>query len=576
MWIKRIEIDNFMPFGEGFVLELKDPNALTCVHGPNGAGKTALFEAVYWALTGDLVRNVLAEGVLRHGAKRCSVTVDIDEHTIKREWTKSQKRVWLDDQVFTGTDGTKAIREALGFDAKVLALTAFCGPKFETFSRARPEDRARIIDFISKARMWEAAQKEAARQHRNLSASRAGLKQNRRELENDISSKENAREKVHEELDELRKAAKAKIQDLDDELSKVNSRIKKKKRERLEIDDQLKEADAQRKKAREERDTSSSWLRELQRNLGQLNKDKERQIKLINQDTCPLCGQGMEDVHAKAQEHLDELGLQIQRSENEIAEQEETQEKLNNKYDVKHRAVNKLENDYDSVDDDIKDLEMQEHELDVRRVRAESDDRIARLEAKSENLSEDLEAMRKRADIKGIEIAEIADHAEACEFWAQGFKRIRFHVMERTAAGLSEVLTATVHRLGLDADSAHVSMWRPDSRGDSRPSVNVTIERDGISMQVEALSEGETQKMDFALFIAIGAYIRQVTGFDPGFRVIDEPFSHQDETGRWNAFHAIEAIDGQRFVMSHNPDFNDLFTDRLTLAKIDRVSSLQP
>jgi DNA repair exonuclease SbcCD ATPase subunit len=170
MRLCKITVSNFMSFGEDVTFDLPDiDDYMVLVRGGNGQGKSALFEAIYWCLTGTTVRGVRAEEVLRHGTKECVVEVtwkltpktkDIGpegEYTIRRLWSKANKQITVErpgkrkDKVFHNTnDGTKFIRELVGIDPEVLALVAFFGRKFQTFSRMKPTERAHIIDLLAR------------------------------------------------------------------------------------------------------------------------------------------------------------------------------------------------------------------------------------------------------------------------------------------------------------------------------------------------------------------------------------------------------------------------------------------
>jgi exonuclease SbcC len=56
IYLERISISNFRAYPKDFVLALPPGPGVTILSGPNGLGKTSLFEAVEWAMTGDVRR----------------------------------------------------------------------------------------------------------------------------------------------------------------------------------------------------------------------------------------------------------------------------------------------------------------------------------------------------------------------------------------------------------------------------------------------------------------------------------------------------------------------------------------
>jgi len=55
LYLKTVAISEFRPYGPAFKLDLPGPG-VTLLVGPNGLGKTAFFEAIEWALTGQVER----------------------------------------------------------------------------------------------------------------------------------------------------------------------------------------------------------------------------------------------------------------------------------------------------------------------------------------------------------------------------------------------------------------------------------------------------------------------------------------------------------------------------------------
>lgn len=56
LYLSRIEIENFRTYGEDFKVDLNPSPGVTLICGMNGLGKTGFFEALEWALTGDVRR----------------------------------------------------------------------------------------------------------------------------------------------------------------------------------------------------------------------------------------------------------------------------------------------------------------------------------------------------------------------------------------------------------------------------------------------------------------------------------------------------------------------------------------
>jgi exonuclease SbcC len=106
VYLSRIEIENFRTYGEDFKVELNPVPGVTLVCGMNGLGKTGFFEALEWALTGDVRR--LSEkrkdqldpvAITRSGAPESShrVLVQWGGYTLERQGNELKQGADLSD-----------------------------------------------------------------------------------------------------------------------------------------------------------------------------------------------------------------------------------------------------------------------------------------------------------------------------------------------------------------------------------------------------------------------------------------------------------------------------------------------
>lgn len=576
MQLKGIRISNFMPFAEGVSVDFPDdPNLLMLVNGINGAGKSSLFEAVYWAITGTTVRDIKSESVLRHGTKKCQVSVDLlvrgEELTITRSWSKGSKPVevtWQGEvkKFHTAKDGTEFILETLGTDPQLLALTAFFGRKFATFSRMKPAERAKVVDLLSRAQHWENARVNAGRKGRDaksrLREMRSAKDRSRDQLDNAM--------KVLKDVEALLEGERRRQELADASLSEKHVAAEKVLEAiALHFGQQSEKADDL-DKERAECAGDRSELRvkakakEVEYNQAVANAtDKQA---LLAAGECPTCGQstkghtGLELSADQLRERAEDLRVVVDALTHNLETADRDHEEILSDLKEVEMELDKLDKSREQGERAMKDIE-------IAQAQASQAPETARLEAQVEELTAEIERRTAAMEADEDRIQDVADHQEAYEFWSEGFKRIRFTLMERTVAGLSRALTAAVQQLGLDADGAEVTLWKDDSRGDKRPEVGLVIKRGEFEDPIEALSEGETQRVDLACFVALGAFIRKAVGFDPGFRVCDEPLNHLDEPGKYAAFHVLEGLHGQRFVMDHDSNFKDLFGNQVTIKK---------
>ena len=101
--------------------------------------------------------------------------------------------------------------------------------------------------------------------------------------------------------------------------------------------------------------------------------------------------------------------------------------------------------------------------------------------------------------------------------------------------------------------------------------------RNGNKMGLDALSEGETQRVDLACFFTFSLLIEKSLGFPVEFNVLDEPLSGLDYEGRQAVFNIISELskDRQIFTIDHDANFQDLFSDVIVVHKENGVSCIK-
>lgn len=162
----RLQLKNFMSYGEGVPpLDLADVR-LACLSGDNGNGKSALLDAMTWALFGE-TRARTEDDVIRLGAKSCGVLFDFEvagvRYRIDKRRDKSRGSSWefqarQEDGSYRSLSGTSAretkekIQATLRLDYRTFLSTAYLRQgEADAFAKAtageRKEVLARILDL---------------------------------------------------------------------------------------------------------------------------------------------------------------------------------------------------------------------------------------------------------------------------------------------------------------------------------------------------------------------------------------------------------------------------------------------
>lgn len=111
--LKSILLINFQKHQK---LHLDLTEQITCISGKTNVGKSSILRALYW-----ITLNKPAGGgstFLRHGEKEVSVTIEVDNHSITRFWSKNKNTYSLDGREFSafGTGVPDPISKILQMD----------------------------------------------------------------------------------------------------------------------------------------------------------------------------------------------------------------------------------------------------------------------------------------------------------------------------------------------------------------------------------------------------------------------------------------------------------------------------
>lgn len=181
----KIQIKNFLSYGNDLQVIDFSPYHLVCLSGKNGHGKSALLDAITWAIWGQ-ARKIAGttkadEGLLRLGQKHMLVILDFlcnDTHyRIRREFALTYGKPYAaldfgiiktnEDAILPLTEKTirgtqKKIEDTLRLDYDSFINSAFLRQGFANeFSKKSPKDRKEILANILGLQRYEQLRKAA-------------------------------------------------------------------------------------------------------------------------------------------------------------------------------------------------------------------------------------------------------------------------------------------------------------------------------------------------------------------------------------------------------------------------------
>lgn len=617
MRLDGLEISNFLIFDEDQVLDLPATEDLMLLirgerdgsgtENSNGSGKSSLMEAVYWAATGKTVRGGTTKQVPRFGTKQCFVRARFTQrggipYHIKRLWSPHTKSVTVLDSegehhFHTAEEGTRRIASDLGlFHTDLLALTTFFGRRFPAFSRLGPSDKAQIIDILANAEKWDNRRMEAGRLAKRIGGD---LRIKEGNLGMAVAGKKAAEVKVNELLGEIESLNLAydeyvgelrkEIYDADYGLGEAEKAKEQAealqehyRRDLEKVEKEYRDLEKDKIKLQNELRTAKGNLSETNARGEALMRERDRLEKAKRAGICPKCERDWKEGNHVLETDIEEIG-------NTLGD-------MDGHRDGQVNEIRSLDNLMEELQQAMKDLEAtvlqpreamneairigREHEMNARDIRSKKQQQevqLARIQERTDIRQKEgqAQAVQEQIEKAADDISALSTEIEALrseylvwKYWEQGFKVIRFKVLEATVELLQRTLTSVaIGGLGLDADEVKVSMFK-DGTKTKRAEVTITVRRGEHEIPLGMLSDGESQRMDLACFIALGALVKQITGMDFGFRVFDEPLTNLDADGKYKAFHLIKEIpEAQKFVIDHDAHFQDMFDKSVTVTK---------
>jgi DNA repair exonuclease SbcCD ATPase subunit len=146
--VRGLELDQFFTYAG---TRLAIPDHLTVLTGPNGAGKSACYEAVVWALTGELVRG----SKVRTGRVKLQFDHLGEGYTIKRTRTERGQQVefWSGPEGSivnltgqTATDTQKRIDQLVGRFDRLVAGSIFARDFLSRFGACTDKERKALLE----------------------------------------------------------------------------------------------------------------------------------------------------------------------------------------------------------------------------------------------------------------------------------------------------------------------------------------------------------------------------------------------------------------------------------------------
>lgn len=636
MNLLNITIENFGSIGH-INLDLNKPG-LILITGlnkdapnadSNGSGKSLLFEAICWCVWGETVRGLSGDEVVNtRVGQDCCVSLTLEEHGTRYVITRHR----LDSRNKKPNDLTVRMNgEFLGTTGKMKSMqevvNQIIGFEFETFRAMMPGAGIKVASMTDKA-IKELL--ESLLQTEQLSQAYEAARVNSKALEQQVATKRsiiascnsqisltkshltdvlNTKQTIEAETQRRKEGHIAEIKLLSDELARVDQELQA-EAEVLQSHTNIKNSITQLdnyvmanilEPMRAALAVKDAEIRQLEHQLTGLST----QIKVIKANvskannlgpSCTACFQTVPEEHvAKV---LEEANNSLARLEEERV-QCETQVTLanaarkvietsaNEQLSIKKHELLQLKSAEKLLQENIVTIS---HTKKLRdRIKAD----LAREEAALKNVDltkPDFDALIKQhtdreADLTQqvavlkAEIDSLEEEIKLCSFWVNGFSPagLRSFMLDYVTPILNDRAKYYSKLLTNDELTVSFSTKSTLKNGQEKDKFTILCQHNHGSDTYRGSSAGERARADLVVAMALGDLAQFRTAKQLPWRFLDEPFEAVDRSGTEAI---VRLLNDQKsryrtvFVVTHKPEFKEMFTQSITVVKENGLSTL--
>jgi exonuclease SbcC len=309
----KLELKNFLSYGEPIVKVDFDHHSLICLSGKNGNGKSALLDAMTWALWGQARKvsgTVKADaGLIRLGHTRMMVIFEFlcggQRYRVRREYAKTFGKPYaaLDIELFNSSKKTyrslseKKIRDSQAKIEKIVGLDfeTFVNSVFlrqgqsNEFSKKTPRERKQILSNVLGLSKYDDLSKRALEHMRKHNEACKVLQKIKEQVSIEFEQEKECERKLGFQKKEIKDLTK-KIDSFAKEIEKIEREkllfLQKKYAFEQLLGEKKKNIETKNKKEKDLKEKLFSWKKNHTIFLGMSNYDlfeKERK-KLVEQE----------------------------------------------------------------------------------------------------------------------------------------------------------------------------------------------------------------------------------------------------------------------------------------------------
>lgn len=528
MILKNIKVHNFKSIYGDFEIKFEEVKGFWKIEGSVGSGKTTIGEAIIFGLFGN-VKDKNIRDLISWGEKKGSVYLECFSkgHNLKiSRVIGGELKVLVDDEplVFTNKRDAQSQLEEEYYDVSKMTLELLCIISFNNFkslSNMTPADSRAFLDQVFGFSV--------------LSEYSDACKIRRKEVYDSIVEAQYEKNSIGAQI--------KKIQDL--------SNI-----ERIEgnISDVKKQIADNKEKLRLLKKDHSDWVAEVKKELREkqdelakikaLGSNKAKEIKFIEQGTCPTCGAP-----------IDQSQLEVKKQEREVflAQYKEIDTKIK---EITDKST-------------IKSKEFEEKEEIIDRERIKLSSLLTKLEEQERRMSintKEIEDLKVKEKETGDRITDLKIDEEE---WGQLYDILSTSIRQKILSSFIPLLNSSIQEYTRQLNLPYIIEF------DNQFKCSIKIFGLDRVINISSLSTGQLKTIDMCIILGVLKVIFSGVHFNVMF--LDELFSNMDSELRSMVCNVLksELKENQTiFIISHQ-EISDANFDGSINAKISYVNGTE-
>jgi DNA repair exonuclease SbcCD ATPase subunit len=603
--LKKLEFSNLFSYGKNNVINF-EKNKISQLTAPNGSGKTSIAMILQETLYNKNIKSIKKNDLLNRWSSSKTWSSTLHFTTNAKNYEISVKRIGAQTKIQLLEEGVDIS------DHKVLdtykKIQAIVGLDFEVFSQLTYQSSVDLLDFLKATdtnrkkflinlfnlekyvNIGETIKVKLSTTDKELAKISGELK-SIEDFLNNVVIPEKQTEKAVPEIDD---SLQQRIGVLDEQLKnyfetckkidKNNLYIKERESLRFKID---MPAPSSFSKFNEYTDAKNE-LRSIQQDIARWKKEM---TGLDTNDTCPACGQSIDNSHATllihnnkakitdAENNYNEKLTQVKEWSDEIKEIEAQQKQ----YETNQSAIEKFESLSQIIDNSIPveypDVDMIQNEkkelLEKYKIQKALVDEIVEFNkqvgvnnAKVEALEEQKTDFINRQALVKNDTLVLQNSLNNLNILKKAFSTsgiVAFKLENLT----KELQNSINYYLSLLSDGQFQVKFTLD-----REKLNIIVVNNGVSTPIETVSGGEFSRIQTAILLAIRNLLSKLGGSSINLLFLDEITGVLDDEGKEKLIEVLQTEENLNvFLISH--DFTHPLIDQIQITKNNNISSIE-